>query len=114
MTFLYSSEVIGSDDRNKPKTLESYGCRRHGKLKYFRYGPKLTPRWVVSNKFWTSSGVTAGLDMAAAFVRYWVELHVGADEGKKISDDLLGVTEVMYVFSSIGLVSGRGLILQCF
>jgi hypothetical protein len=52
---------------------------------------------VVSNKFWTSSGVTAGIDMAAAFVRYWVELHIGPEEGKAISDDLLGVTEVMYV-----------------
>lgn len=35
--------------------------------------------------------------MAAAFVKYWVELHVGEEEGKRISDDLLGVTEVMYV-----------------
>ena len=35
--------------------------------------------------------------MAAAFVRYWVELHVGAEEGKVISDDLLGVMEVMCV-----------------
>jgi len=35
--------------------------------------------------------------MAAAFVKYWVELHVGEEEGKKISEDLLGVTEVMYV-----------------
>lgn len=58
---------------------------------------KLKDRWVVSNKFWTSSGVTAGIDMAAAFVRYWIELHVGAEEGKVISDDLLGVTEVMCV-----------------
>ena len=51
-------------------------------------------RWVVSNKFWTSSGVTAGIDMAAAFVRYWVEQHVGAEDAKRISDDILGVTEV--------------------
>jgi hypothetical protein len=35
--------------------------------------------------------------MAAAFVRYWVELHVGAKEGKVVSDNLLGVTEVMCV-----------------
>jgi len=35
--------------------------------------------------------------MAAAFVRHWVELHVGSEEGKVISDDLLGVTEVMCV-----------------
>jgi hypothetical protein len=37
--------------------------------------------------------------MAAAFVRYWIELHVGQEEGEVISDDLLGVTEVMYVSS---------------
>jgi transcriptional regulator GlxA family with amidase domain len=55
----------------------------------------------VSNKYWTSSGITAGIDMAAAFVRYWVELHVGAEEGKAISDDLLGVTEVMYVHHNL-------------
>ena len=57
---------------------------------------------MVSNRFWTSSGVTAGIDMAAAFVRYWVELHVGPEEGKTISDDLLGVTEVMCVSRPFG------------
>ena len=51
-------------------------------------------RWVVSNKLWTSSGVTAGIDMSAAFVRYWVQEHVGAEDAKTISDDILGVTEV--------------------
>jgi transcriptional regulator GlxA family with amidase domain len=65
---------------------------------------ELKDRWVVSNRFWTSSGVTAGIDMAAAFVRYWIELHVGAEEGKVISDDLLGVTEVMYVSSRSGQI----------
>jgi hypothetical protein len=45
--------------------------------------------------------------MAAAFVRYWVELHVGTEEGNKISDDLLGVTEVMYVLLSFHLTSWR-------
>ena len=59
---------------------------------------------MVSNKFWTSSGVTAGIDMAAAFVRHWIELHVGSEEAKVISDDLLGVTEVMYIVWSIGQV----------
>jgi len=39
--------------------------------------------------------------MAAAFVRHWVELHVGQEEGKAISDDLLGVTEVMCVVSPL-------------
>jgi hypothetical protein len=35
--------------------------------------------------------------MAAAFVRYWVQLHISPQEGdaQAISDDLLGVTEVM-------------------
>jgi hypothetical protein len=32
--------------------------------------------------------------MAAAFVRYWVEKHIGAEHAKTISDDILGVTEV--------------------
>ena len=45
--------------------------------------------------------MTAGIDMAAAFVRHWIELHVGSEEGKVISDDLLGVTEVMYIVRSI-------------
>jgi transcriptional regulator GlxA family with amidase domain len=62
---------------------------------------KLKGRWVVSNKFWTSSGITAGIDMAAAFLKYWVELHVGPEDGKAISDDLLGVTEVMCVSWSL-------------
>jgi transcriptional regulator GlxA family with amidase domain len=51
-------------------------------------------RWVVSNKFWTASGVTAGIDMAAAFVRYWVEKHVGEAKAKGVADEILGVTEV--------------------
>lgn len=60
-------------------------------------------RWVVSGKFWTSSGITAGIDMAAAFVRYWVDLHLlpdqreGGDKEKRVkevSDEILGVAEV--------------------
>lgn len=54
-------------------------------------------RWVVSNRFWTSSGITAGIDMASAFVRYWVELHLqdgDKDKAKEVSDAILGVAEV--------------------
>lgn len=54
-------------------------------------------RWVISNRFWTSSGITAGIDMAAAFVRYWVELHLeegDRDRAKAVSDEILGVAEV--------------------
>lgn len=32
--------------------------------------------------------------MAAAFVRHWVELHVGAEGAKAVSDEILGVAEV--------------------
>jgi hypothetical protein len=55
---------------------------------------KLNSRWVVSNKFWTSSGITAGIDMAAAFVRYLVEQHIGEERAKEVSDAILGATEV--------------------
>ncbi|KZV91513.1 class I glutamine amidotransferase-like protein [Exidia glandulosa HHB12029] len=43
-------------------------------------------RWVVDGKFWTASGVSAGIDMAAA----WLEHLVGKETAMKIR----GVTEV--------------------
>nr|QGV12923.1 class I glutamine amidotransferase-like protein [Auricularia cornea] len=42
-------------------------------------------RWVVDGKFWTSSGVTAGLDMTFA----WVSQLVGQD----VADQIAGVIE---------------------
>jgi transcriptional regulator GlxA family with amidase domain len=83
-------------DRNKPRILGSSGSQKQGQLTH----PVLANhqaddlRWVVSNKFWTASGVTAGIDMAAAFVRYWVEKHVGEAKAKGVADEILGVTEV--------------------
>lgn len=56
---------------------------------------RLMNSWVVSDKFWTASGVTAGIDMAAAFVRHIVGLHVGKDKVKEVGDSILGVLEVM-------------------
>ena len=51
----------------------------------------------MSGKFWTASGVTAGQDMAAAFVRHYVGLYEEKDKAKEVADHLLGVTEVMWV-----------------
>jgi hypothetical protein len=52
-------------------------------------------RWVISDKFWTASGVTAGIDMASAFLRYLIELQVGKEKAKEVGDSILGVTEVL-------------------
>lgn len=57
-------------------------------------------RWIVSNQFWTSSGVTAGIDMAAAFIRYFVALHMPPDEARAMGDKVLGILEVSYVVLS--------------
>lgn len=51
----------------------------------------------MDDRFWTSSGVTAGIDMAAAFVRHLVGLCHEVDEAKMISNQILGVLEVSYV-----------------
>jgi transcriptional regulator GlxA family with amidase domain len=53
-----------------------------------------SPRWVVSDKFWTSSGVTAGIDMAAAFLKHFIAAHVEPARVKDVADQLLGVLEV--------------------
>lgn len=49
-------------------------------------GPKVNwvrkARWVVSGKFWTSSGVSAGIDMALA----WIESEFGTHEATAIAD----------------------------
>jgi transcriptional regulator GlxA family with amidase domain len=37
-------------------------------------------RFVVSNKFWTASGVTAGMDMACA----WIESLVGSKDAERV------------------------------
>lgn len=83
-------------DRNKRKTLVSFGFQKQGQLSLLCLETHQADdlRWVVSNKFWTASGVTAGIDMAAAFVRYWVEKHVGEAKAKGVADEILGVTEV--------------------
>ncbi len=49
---------------------------------------------VVSHRFWTSSGVTAGIDMAAAFIRHLVSLQVPPDQVGAITHELLGILEV--------------------
>lgn len=49
---------------------------------------------MVSDKYWTSSGVTAGIDMASAFIRYFISLHMGPDEAKAFGDKVLGILEV--------------------
>lgn len=54
----------------------------------------LSPRWVVSDKYWTSSGVTAGIDMAAAFLKHFIAAHVEPERVKDVADQLLGVLEV--------------------
>ena len=87
-----TNERLGSHLGPESKVIHPFTARKRTRAEI---------RWVVSNKFWTSSGITAGIDMAAAFVKYWVELHVGEEEGKRISEDLLGVTEVMYVTSTL-------------
>ncbi|KIJ52507.1 hypothetical protein M422DRAFT_58665 [Sphaerobolus stellatus SS14] len=43
-------------------------------------------RWVVDGKFWTSSGVTAGMDMANAFVQHLV--------GEEIAKSIRGIIEL--------------------
>ena len=86
--------------RRKPKTLESSGYPRLGKSRVRVSQSESELRliiisWVHSGKFWTSSGVTAGLDMAAAWLRVYIAEHVlDKAEAKKLGDTLLGVLEV--------------------
>jgi hypothetical protein len=39
--------------------------------------------------------VTAGIDMAAAFLKSFLSSHLGAEQGKALADKLLGVLEIM-------------------
>jgi hypothetical protein len=41
--------------------------------------------------------VTAGIDMAASFVRYFIGLHLPPSETKAMGDKVLGILEVSYV-----------------
>ena len=59
----------------------------------------------MSNQFWTSSGVSAGIDMASAFLRHFLDQHLDEAKAKEIGDRLLGVLEVTSVFHRDTLVS---------
>ena len=52
-------------------------------------------RWTVDGKFWTSSGVTAGIDMAAELIRYFISKYVKDEKvAKETGDRILAVLEV--------------------
>ncbi|KAK1922905.1 class I glutamine amidotransferase-like protein, partial [Papiliotrema laurentii] len=68
-------------------------AKEHTKDKGVTWVPKA--RWVVDEKFWTASGVSAGLDMASAFFRQFLALHMTPEEAKATGDKLLGVLEII-------------------
>ena len=51
-------------------------------------------RWVVDGKFWTSSGVTAGIDMAVAVVQHFISQHIKDEkQAKDTGDTIMGILE---------------------
>ena len=55
---------------------------------------QLNDSWLVSVKFWISSGVAAGIDMAAALMRHILSLHLPAAEAKKLGNQAMALLEV--------------------
>ncbi|ORX41210.1 class I glutamine amidotransferase-like protein [Kockovaella imperatae] len=52
-------------------------------------------RWVVDGKIWSSSGVTAGIDMAAAIIRHLLSKYENdQSKAKQMGDQILAVLEV--------------------
>jgi hypothetical protein len=84
--------------RKRPKTAGSSGCLKRGTsiaLSLPSYdNSNLFSRWVVSNKFWTSSGVTAGIDMTSAFLRHLLSKYIPQEEVQRSLDVVLGVLEI--------------------